>query len=154
MSSKQQRVDAGVALLDRKLGRDVWLDRIDLTTLKVWSVRGSCVASQACGGVEFPTALRRLQVAKWDREDIARGFNARAGLVGVVELIQLHFLWKRTIRRLRAERAASVTQRDVADASVVVSLELLGRAERATVATYANRVVARRDYDRRVLARW
>lgn len=55
-------VDRGVALLDEKLGRDVWLPRLDLTTLSVGST-DRCPVAQATG-TDFGDGLVRLGVSE------------------------------------------------------------------------------------------
>lgn len=52
-------VDRGVALLDARIGREVWLPRVDLDRLKVSST-DRCVACQACEVAAYADAFAVL----------------------------------------------------------------------------------------------
>lgn len=156
----QRQVNRGVELLDRKLGRDVWLDRVDLDALKLWDGSGSCVASQACGGVRYRHALARLGVDWFDQARY--GFNSY-GLIfvdGAIKVLILQWRWKRTIERLRAGRDAAkrvqpsplqLDARGRVELNGVVTPELLRELERTLEATQGARLNSReRD---RVLTR-
>jgi hypothetical protein len=55
------RVEAGIALLDAKLGRDIWLPRINEKTVEVAS-SDRCVLCQATGTTWYSEAVRAFDV--------------------------------------------------------------------------------------------
>lgn len=59
VSVHASNVDAGIALLDKALGRNVWLPRINLPSLDVAS-SDRCVACQATRVQWYPDAVRVL----------------------------------------------------------------------------------------------
>lgn len=67
-------VDRGVELLDAKLGRNVWLRRVDLATLEVGS-SDRCVACQATGTRWYSYALDALGVTTEFMTEFERPFG-------------------------------------------------------------------------------
>lgn len=61
-ASHAENVARGVAFLDARVGRDVWLPRIDLTTLNVRTSE-RCVVCQATGIPWYGSALDSLGVS-------------------------------------------------------------------------------------------
>lgn len=108
-------VDRGVALLDVKLGRDVWLPRLDAGRLDVAS-SDRCVACQATGERWYPDAVRVLGVnVAWDDEGVVptwterHGFGISWGSVGEGmprDFAGLQAAWVRRIRQLRGKEVA------------------------------------------------
>lgn len=109
-------VDRGVALLDAKLGRDVWLPRLNTDRLNVGSsVR--CVACQATGSSWYGRAYRQLFDSLESSDDVVEfegspsrtehyGFGILLDLDAVVDRRDFDGLtaeWRRRIAELRAE---------------------------------------------------
>jgi hypothetical protein len=86
-----EAVDRGVEFLDRKLGRDVWLPRVNLETLDV-ATGNDCALAQATG-VDYSRALRRLN---------ADHCSTRYGFSTPHSYQRLTRTWIRKIKELRA----------------------------------------------------
>jgi hypothetical protein len=111
------RVDNGVALLDLKLGRNVWLSRVDLATLEVSSSE-NCVLCQATGVHWYGVAVSSLGIVfevTNDGEGVrppwteAHGFGislATLDEVGHRDFAGLQDAWVAKINELRAEATA------------------------------------------------
>lgn len=107
-------VDRGVAILDARLGRNVWLPRIDFATLKVESC-DHCVVCQATGIPWYGDALDsiglNLQVMyeSWDSSASwteAHGFGLAIVPGGNRDFPGLQEAWVQRIRQLRGEASA------------------------------------------------
>lgn len=110
----ERAVDRGVAFLDAKLGREVWLPRIDFTTLNVGSC-DRCVACQAAGVPWYGEALEALGISlelmhathesagSWTEE---HGFGLTYVNVAQGKMRDFDGLtdaWRRRVEQLRAE---------------------------------------------------
>jgi hypothetical protein len=107
-------VDRGVALLDAKLGQDVWLPRVNLATLDVAS-SDSCVACQATGHRWYSDAVEALGLdldEVRDEEGVKPSWTERHGFGislatlerdGDRDFTGLQEAWVQRIRQLRGE---------------------------------------------------
>lgn len=104
-----ENVDRGVAFLDEKLGRDVWLPRLNFATLDLGSCQ-RCVACQATGIGWYGSAIESLGITI---EHMHREYNS-AGSWTVAHGFGLQFghradwpgltdAWRRRVTELRAE---------------------------------------------------
>lgn len=107
-------VERGVELLDAKLGRRVWLPRIDVDRLDVGSLN-YCVACQATGKHWYNQAFELLFPEYDSQNDVNEfegspsrseyygfGLLARPG-VSSVDFRNLSYTWVRKIEQLRGE---------------------------------------------------
>lgn len=77
LNAHELQVDRGVALLDARLGRDVWLPRVDASTLDVGSPT-NCVACQVTDSWSYYAALAWFGVgvgADDGKRDRVEGMN-------------------------------------------------------------------------------
>jgi hypothetical protein len=100
------RVRRGIRLLDTTLGRDVWLNRVDVNELRVWS-GVDCPLAQATGQ-HFSTASYHLGFDEGSRVD-----GLRLALLGFMNLPgepwgKLTSTWRREIIALQSERARTL----------------------------------------------
>jgi hypothetical protein len=100
------RVRRGIKFMDTNIGRDVWLDRIDVDSLDVrWGT--ACPLAQATGE-HFEYATYHLGfTSDYDRLD-----NFRLALLGFLDLPgepwhRITAAWKREITALQRERATA-----------------------------------------------
>lgn len=110
-------VDRGVAFLDERLGRDMWLDRIDPETLDV-SLVYSCVVCQVTG-LNFSNGLRALRGSHDTDWSVQCGFMTRS--CGIDGYHALTIAWLAKVQELRAERDATRVQVDL-DESVRITM--------------------------------
>lgn len=108
-------VDRGVALLDAKLGRDVWLPRVNLGTLRVESCN-SCVLCQATDTRWYGDAVQAIDVNIGDihaAEGVTPSWTERHGFGislttfecdGYRDFPGLQAAWVERIAQLRDER--------------------------------------------------
>ena len=97
-------VDAGVAFLDERFGRDFWLPRVDLDTLNLASTL-SCVVCQVTG-LNFVDGVRLLNDGKFSYPWVAKhGFYVRDADLQLTPLAyrDLQHAWESAVARLRAE---------------------------------------------------
>jgi hypothetical protein len=104
-----ENVDRGVAFLDEKLGRSVWLPRLNFATLDI-STCDRCVMCQATGIKWYGSALDSLGVTleimhaemggmgSWT---VAHGFGLM--IYGQQDWSGLTETWRRRVTELRAE---------------------------------------------------
>lgn len=105
--SVESRVTRGIAFLDDRLGREFWLERIDVTTLDVWSI-SDCVVCQVTGlsysdGLQVlgaPGSYGTLTRARWAD---AHGFSDDVSNDGIHRYSELTTAWSTRVRQLRAE---------------------------------------------------
>lgn len=110
-------VERGVELLDAKLGRDVWLPRMNVARLDVGSVN-YCVACQATDRHWYGRAFEELFPGHVNLDDVHEfegspsrsehyGFGLRARPeVSAVDFGNLTYTWVRKIKQLRGEVTA------------------------------------------------
>jgi hypothetical protein len=110
-------VERGVELLDAKLGRDVWLPRIDIRRLDVGSLN-RCVACQATDRHWYGEAFRELFPGAVVSDDVDEfeGSPSRSEHYGFGILVRpsvdagdfsrLTLAWVRKIEQLRGEVTA------------------------------------------------
>lgn len=112
--SLEVRVARGAAFLDEKLGREFWLERVDVDTLDVWSV-ADCVVCHVTGlsysdGLQVlgaPGTYGSFTRAKWAG---AYGFSDDLGGHRYDTLTEL---WVAKVRALRAEAdSVRITAKD------------------------------------------
>lgn len=107
IESVESRVTCGIAFLDDRLGREFWLERIDVTTLDVWSI-SDCVVCQVTGlsysdGLQVlgaPGSYGTLTRARWAD---AHGFSDDVSDDGIHRYSELTTAWSTRVRQLRAE---------------------------------------------------
>lgn len=103
-ASHEVNVDAGVAFLDAKFGREFWLERIKLGTLDVASP-WDCVVCQVTG-LNFEEGMRLLGADPWHLGGQQCAFNH--GFVGS-DYVGLTHAWRQRVRALRNANSVRIT---------------------------------------------
>jgi hypothetical protein len=98
------RVQAGVEFLDERLGRDVWLSRVNLATLDVSSGL-DCVVCQVTG-VDFVTGMALLGFHH-SRNVVSTQLGTRYGFTASSSraYVALTAEWKNRVTQLRVEQS-------------------------------------------------